>query len=263
MMAGCLVALCALAAAAATASAAPPEFGTCTKVAPKTGQYSGKNCLYPAPGKGSYVFVPGGGAKKKFTFSVESPVLRTSGGREVSCVFGEGEGEYASAKTVNITKLVFSNCQAPGAKTTFESWCQNIGNFRGEVTMNELTGELGYNEHAARTKVGLDIKPKTGKALVLFECGGANEVTEHGMGTGTVLEVEGSVIGRVKTINKPTQENLVTFTAKNGAQVPEQFEGGVKDTLTTLVGPTKTPEPSRFSGIAEVTNEEPIEVKAQ
>ncbi len=66
--------------------------------------------------------------------------------------------------------------------------------------MNELTGELGYIEHVGKTKVGLDIKAKTGKALVLFECGGADGIdSERGMGTGKLLEVEGSVIGRVKT----------------------------------------------------------------
>ena len=260
MMAGCLVASCAVGGAAA-ASAAPPEFGTCTKVARKAGEYSTKNCVHPTPGAGSYNWVSGPGAKKKFTFTVESPVLKTSGGRVVSCAFGEGEGEYASAKAVNVTKLVFQNCQTP-AKTTFEGFCQNIGAFRGDVTLNELVGELGYIEHAEKTKVGLDLKPKVGKALVLFECGGATEQTEHGLGTGTLLEVEGSVIGRVKSFNKAVTENVVTFTAKKGAQVPEQFEGGVKDTLTTLVGPTKTPAPSTFSGIAEATNEEPIEVKA-
>jgi hypothetical protein len=262
LIAGCIVAGSTVAgAAAASASAEPPEFGACVEVAAHTGEYSAK-CLRPAPGKGKWDFVPAG-TKKKFTYYVEDPVFKTAAGAEVTCDFGEGEGEYTSGKAVSLPKLIFQNCSLAGAKTVYESFCQNIGGFRGEVTMNELTGELGYIEHNGKTKVGLDIKPKIGKALVLFECGGASELTERGLGTGKLLEVEGSVIGRIKTINKPVEENIVTFTVKRGVQTPEEFEGGVKDTLVTLEGTTKTAQPTTFSGYAEETNEEPIEVKAR
>src|SRR5262245_35490265 len=247
--------------AAATASAEPPEFGTCVEVAKKTGEYSGKNCRKTAPGRGKYNFVPAGG--QKFTYFVEDPLLKTESGREISCAFGEGEGEFASGKTVNIGKIIFQNCQAAGAKTVYESFCQNIAAFRGEVTTNELVGELGYIENGAKTRVGVDVKPKVGNALATFECGGANELTERGMGTGTLLEVEGSAIGRIKYLNKPTEENLVTFTVKGGKQVPEQFEGGVKDTLTTLEGLTKTAEATTFSGFIEAEGAAPLEVKAK
>jgi hypothetical protein len=263
MLAGCMVASCALGGVAvATAAAAPPEFGACVKVAPKTGEYSGKNCLVPAPGKGSYNFVPGGAANKKFTVNVSEPVLKTAA-HEVTCVFGEGEGEYTGAKTLSVSKLILSDCKQAGAKTVNESWCQNIGGFRGEVTVNELAGELGFFDKKGIKKVGLDLKAKSGTALAMYECGGANEITEHGMGTGTLMELEGSVIGQVKTVNHPVEENGVTFAVKAGAQVPEQFEGGVKDTLILNVGPSKTPEAATLATVAELTNGEPIEVKAK
>jgi hypothetical protein len=264
-MVGSMIVCCAVvgAAAAATASATLPEFGRCVAVTPKTGEYMGKNCVTPAPGTGKYNFLPGPGVQKKFTTNVEGSTLRTAGGKEIKCESGEGEGEYTGPKTVSVTKLVFRNCSIAGAKTIYEGFCQNIGAFRGEVTANELVGELGFIVGGEKPRVGLDFKAKTGKVLASFECGGATELTEHGLGTGTLLEVEGSVIGRILPINRMTQESFVSFVAKKGVQMPEQFEGGEKDTLVTLVGLEKTPEASTFSGIADMIGEEPIEVKGK
>jgi hypothetical protein len=260
------VALALSAAGAGAASAALPELGRCEKSPTKTGEYAGNRCLgLSKTGKGAYAWAPGPGVNKKFTAAVEGVVLQTTGPSKISiaCQFGEAEGEYTGPRTLTVSKLLFQSCQQAGAKTVLSSWCQNIGSFRGEVSTNELAGELGYIEHTTKTKVGLDLKAKTGTALALFECGGAAEVGEHGLGTGTLLEVEGSVIGRVKKINVMTEENLLTTTVKAGAQVPEAFEGGVKDTLTTLVGLTKTPAPSTFASVSEVANLEPLEIKAK
>lgn len=269
MLAGCIVASCVLSGlATAAASAAPPEFGHCVQVAPKTGEYNGPHCLNPAPGKGRWDWVAGGGEKKKLTLELSEPVIK-SAARTITCPFAEGEGEYASAKTVTVSKLVFMDCQQSGAKTTLESWCQNIGSTKGEIPAKELTGELGYIEHAGnKTKVGLDLKATTATALALFECGGAEEtipMLEIGTGTGTILELEGSVIGRVKKQNAPVEENLVTFAVnkRTGAQVPEAFEGGEKDTLIENVGLAKTAESATLATMAEIENEEPIEIKAR
>lgn len=266
LLAGCVIALGAMGELAGAAFAEPPEFGTCVQVAPKTGAYSGRSCLHPAkPGKGKYEWMTEPTANNKFSGFLEEPVLKTTGAQkiQVACVFGELEGEYTGAKSLIIKQLLFGNCQRAGVSNVLESWCQNVASFRGEVSTQELTGELGYIEHGAKTRVGLDIKPKAGKALALFECGGASPVGEYGTGTGTLLEVEGSVIGRVKRINKPVEENVTTFMVKNGMQIPEQFEGGLKDTLTTLVGVTKTAEPSTLSGYAEVESQEEVEIKAK
>jgi hypothetical protein len=270
----CLVAVFAIGAAVtASASAAEyelaglPEIGRCVQVAPKMGEYKGKSCVSPAaPGKGRYDWQPGPGPNPKFTAIVEEPVLKTSSAT-ITCSFGEAEGSYTNSKTLTVTSLILSGCQKAGAKTVTESWCQNVGMFRGEVKTNELTGEVGYIEHSGKkAKIGLDLKAKTAKALALFECGGAEEsipMEEIGTGLGTFFEIEGSVIGRVKKFNKMLEEDIVTFTVSGGKQVPEKFEGGVNDTLITLVGLTKTAEPSTLATYAEAESEEPIEIKAR
>jgi hypothetical protein len=248
-----------------SASAAFPEFGRCVKV-PHTGEFNGGNCT-GAEGGRNYQFVPGPGPNPKFTTSFEASVISSSGASKttITCEFAEGEGEYTGAKTETIKKLAFKDCETPEVvgKGAFTRWCQNAGNFRGEITANELSGELGYI--LAPTTVGLDLKPLSGSSLGLFECGGANETTEHGMGTGVFRELTGSVIGRVLKLNKMTTEGAAKYIfTKTGKQVPEQLEGGTKDTLTTLVGLTeKTPEPTLFSGAQSTTNGEAMEVKAK
>jgi hypothetical protein len=268
LIAGC-IGSCALGTAGVAATpalAAAPEWGKCVEVAKGTGVYRGKNCLtVAAPGRGKFVWQAEPTAKPKYALSIEGATLSSSGGRVIKCESGEGEGEYTGAKTTSIAKPLFSNCKVTSEELPlFASYCQNVGNFRGEITLNEVVGELGYIEHALRTKVGVDLKPKSGSAFGLFECGGASEVTEHGMGTGTFLELTGSVIGRIKPINRPFEELFTYFTAAGTKQTPEQFEGGEVDTLTVLNGlVAKTPEPTSFTSINESLNEEPVEIKGR
>jgi hypothetical protein len=264
----CLTACCATSGlAVGTAAAEPPEFGRCVEVPAKTGKYVGSKCLSMSPtNKGRFEWMSGPGAKKKFSFITEPIVLRGTGAAKLSidCEFAEGEGEYTSATALAVTKLVLIDCKTPKkteSEPALKTWCQSIGNFRGEVTGQELTGELGYI--VAQKQVGLNLKAKTGKTIALFECGGASEVGERGTGLGTLTEIEGSVIGRIKKVNTMVEENLLTFKVKKGVQVPEMFEGGEKDALITNVGVTKTPEPTTLSTIVEVTNEEALEVKAK
>ena len=80
--------------------------------------------------------------------------------------------------------------------------------------------------------------------------------------------VEGSVIGELphNELNRMTSETQTVFTQEGGAQSPEEFEGGEKDTLTTttITGISKTEEqtgldgeqPSRFFG-------EPLEIRTK
>lgn len=271
----CLVAVLAISATAtASASAAEyelaglPEIGRCVKVAPKTGTYVGGQCLRVAPpGKGNYEWMPGPGANAKFTFSTEQVVLQGTGAPKlnISCEFAEGEGEYVNSKTLTVSKLVISDCKTPKkseSEPLVKTWCQNVGNLRGEVTGQELTGEVGYI--VKKGQVGLDLKAKTGKTIALFECGGSSEIgVERGTGTGTFEELEGSVIGRVKKLSRMVEENVLTFKTSAGKQVPEMFEGGVKDTLIDNVGLTKTAEPMTLTAVATVVNGEKLEIKAR
>jgi hypothetical protein len=265
-----LVAVLAIGAIGATgASAALPEFGRCVKVTHGTGEYNGGNCVALGGGR-NYNWVAGPGATPKFTISTEFPVINSSGASKttISCEFAEGEGEYTGVKSETVKKLVFRDCETPEKpgetpEEAIKRWCQNVGNFRGEITASELSGELGYI--TATTLTGLDVKPLSGSNLAAFECGGANETTERGMGTGISRELQGSVIGRVANVNRMTTEGLVKYIVnKKGIQVPEHLEGGTKDTLTTLVGLVeKTPEATTFSGVEGLTNAGALEVKTK
>jgi hypothetical protein len=270
MMAGCLLACGAsLGAVAGSASAALPEFGRCVEVA-KTGQYKGAKCVgVVASHKGGYEWMPGPGAAKKFTLSIGQVHLKGSGAEplDITCEFGEGEGEYTGPKEFTVPKWHVSDCRLPKkteAEPLLKTWCQSVTNNRGEITGQELVGEPGYI--LTPTQVGVDLKPKSGSALATFECGGASEApVERGTGLGTLVEVEGSIIGRVKKINVMTEENFVLFKVSKttGAQVPESFEGGEKDTLITNVGLSKTSQASTLAGEVEVFNEEAMELKAK
>jgi hypothetical protein len=62
-----------------------------------------------------------------------------------------------------------------------------------------------------------------------------------------------------------TSQSTLTYNAVAGKQAPEQFESGLKDTLTTTViaGLDKTSEQSGLTTTATTTNEERLETKAK
>src|SRR5207253_219433 len=79
---------------------------------------------------------------------------------------------------------------------------------------------------------------------------------------------EGSVIGRLKYVNKMLPFNGLAYSQKEGKQIPEAFQGGVKDTLTesvTVVAEPlkKTSEQAGLAGSGELKNGETIEIKAK
>ncbi len=260
----CLVALALIgSSAAATASAAEyeltglPELGKCVPAAtPKTGQYTGSHCVRPAAGKGGYNWVPGPGAKPKFEGTISTTKLETVGKKfVVECSFGVATGEYTGTKTANV-KLALVGCLD---EQTLQK-CQN-GPQEAEIETT-IPAEIGYIKAGEKPKVGLDLKPT---APISFTCGLPPELP-------TVVSVEGSAIGLIKPPNSMRSAFKLTYTAPGGKQVPEQFEGGVKDTLTlkritglesateqvglTIIGGEEKPKP------LVIENEEPIEIKA-
>src|ERR1700693_4745932 len=110
ILAGCALSCCASASiGAATAAAELPELGRCVEVPAKTGKYGGSHCIgAPKAAKSRYEWLPGPGANKKFTASVEAPVLQGTGASKlnIKCEYGEVEGEYTSEKAASITKLL-------------------------------------------------------------------------------------------------------------------------------------------------------------
>jgi hypothetical protein len=238
-----------------------PELGRCVKSAPEMGEYKFGHCAVPAAGKGSNNWLMGPGEKRKFTSVLKAPAIETTGGNKVliTCASGTAEGEYTGSHTLTVKKLVFSGCAESPAKG-LASDCQNTGGANGQIEAKELAGELGFVAHTAKPKVGVDLKAASGSVMAAFECGGASEVTGKGTGTGTPRELEGSVIGNVKAINTMALKNALSYEASGGHQAPEHFEGGVRDTLTTLVGLQKTAEPTTLVALEEVKNEEPLEI---
>jgi hypothetical protein len=239
-----------------------PEFGRCVKSAPKQGEYRYVHCNVDAAGKGTHNWLPGPGPNSKFKSVYKAPALQTTGAGKtlITCVSGAGEGQYSGVKSVRITKLVLSGCAISPA-SGIVSKCQNIGAANGEIEAKELVGELGFIASGPKPKVGLDLKAASGAVMASFECGGASEVTGKGSGTGMPREIEGSVIGKLAKLDTMVTTNTTTYEAKAGHQVPESLQGGVKDTLTTLVGLTKTPEATTLATLEEVKSEEAIEVR--
>jgi hypothetical protein len=234
----CLVAVCAIASAATTASAyeltGVPELGRCVKVAPGAGLYKYKNCVKgTSTGPGQYEWQPGPGEKGSFFVEIGEVELETVGKAKVACGFSELTGQWTGGKTATIN-LRFQGC----LNTVTAKSCQSQANqpaqittstfFEGEEIPNPIEGELGFIHNAKPFKVGLDLKPKEGQTNVLtFSCGGAIEPPEPP----EAWSIEGSVIGRIRPLAVMGTTVKMNYLATKGKQVPEKFEEGVKDTL--------------------------------
>src|ERR1700682_3211521 len=252
----CLIAvLTGSAIASAAASAALPEFGRCVKVTtPHTGAYKGNNCLIPAGGTGAYNWEPGPGAAKKFEGAGETATLETVGKQKIQCGGSTFTGEYTGAKTETVT-LNLINC----ADVSTAQLCQSNPVKEGEIeTPVALEGELGFIVGGEKPTVGLALKHSP--TIVTFECGKLPETTiVHGA-------LEGSVISKIMPIDRMVKEFKQTYRTSAGKQIPQQFEGGAKDTLTlTLVsGLTKTTEEAGLKNkLVTEENEEALEIKAK
>ncbi len=251
-----------------------PEFGRCVRAEKQKGskthgEYNSVHCDLQRNSKGKDDWLPGPGAKNKFKSVLRGVTLASTGASKavIECAGASGEGEYEGSKSLAIKKLILSGCAESPSKGV-ASDCQGIGAADGEIEVKELAGELGYvevvpNPVRETEKVGIDLKAASSSTLASFECGGANEMLGKGTGTGTLREIEGSVIGNVSDTNNMTSTNTTTYGASGGAQVPEHFEDGIPDTLITLVGLTKAAEPTTLAATEAVTNEEPIEVRTK
>jgi hypothetical protein len=254
----CLIALLTGSAiASAGASAALPELGRCVKVAvPHTGKYKYASCVVLAAGsKGSFNWEPGPGALKKFEGSTTvTTVLETSSKIKISCAGGTFNGEYTGAKTLTAT-VDLINCENLAGKAKCQSNPAKEGEIEDAVP---LEGELGFIAAGEKPLVGLDLKAKSpGTTIVTFECGKLPEVF-HGT-------LEGSVIARIKPIEKMAEEFTMTYKQTNSKQLPEQFEGGAKDTLATqlLIGTESSTQATGLTSGVLIPNEEPLEIKAK
>jgi hypothetical protein len=270
----------ALAASAMLASAAPaeeynlhslPEVGRCVRVGGKPrhagAEYVGARCIKSEPGGGRafYNWRSGAGAKNKFSIKIQTPTHLKTASDEVTCMSGSAQGEYTGPKNFKLSPIVFLGCNVSPAASEEAALCQNSMANNGEITTKELIGDLGFISRARPKQpvVGFDLRPASEPNLAVFECGGANKLAGKSTGLGTSRELQGSVIGKTEPIDAMETERMLAFQSGGGTQLPESFQGGPKDTLTTLVGPSKTPAPTTLSATLKETDEERLEVLAR
>jgi hypothetical protein len=233
-----------------------PEIGRCEpaestgsgKTAVFHGGYSDSGCTLEEPGKlGRYEWTTGPGAKPKFSGSAKTTLQGVSGGKVV-CSGGTSSGEYTGAKTLTAS-LVLTGCKSQTSKQQ----CQSASAAAGEIVTSPLAGSLGFvediaSETSVSAVVGVDFSHAP--TLLSAECGGLSEQ----------LEVKGSVIVPISKIDKMSTSFSLKGKATAGKQQPEEFEGGVKDTLTATLG--AGPEQAGLTTTGKLANEEPLEIKA-
>jgi hypothetical protein len=261
----CLLAVLAVSAfAVSTASAAEyeikglPEVGRCKKVALGQGTYRAGQCIAVAPpGRGSYEWTQVKAADKAtFSGSGGETTIATVGHGAIKCINANFTGEYITAKTATVT------VQFQGCVNQANVQCQS-GNTKSEIQTLPLEAEYGFIRNEVKegkiiVVVGLDLKPTPPLTeLASYECGNPLESAK----------IEGSVIGKVSPINKMTSVlNFLYYVRKNGEQLPQKFQEGPTDTLTTTFqnGFETTSAPTSLN-IKEYigSNATPLEIKAK
>jgi alpha-tubulin suppressor-like RCC1 family protein len=234
-----------------------PELGRCVEAKGLTGEYKNHFCVSPGEGHGRDNWLPGPGSKPKFSGTGEATTLETVGNKKIECKSSTFVGEYTGAKSETVT-VDLTGCIEHVSKAS----CQSNPTKAGEIeTTQPLEGVLGFITSGEKPVVGWDLKPKSPATTVAtFECGKFPEATVHGT-------VEGSVIAPVKATNVDQMVPAfgLTYTVKAGKQVPERFQGGEPDTLTTTLisGTEKTVEQSGLKTKELSKSEEPLEIKAK
>jgi hypothetical protein len=236
-----------------------PEIGRCVKTPIGKGIYAGSQCVtVAAPGRGKYEWTQVNATEKQtFSGSGGETKFVTPGHGTIKCIDSNLTGEWRGPKTATV-EIEFQGCQ-----NEHEVLCQTTPQTKSEIKTLPLEGELGFIKNVVRegktiVSIGLDLKPQSPLTeLASYECGGNNETAR----------LEGSVIGEIKPIDKMTLEsNLVYRTTSAGAQLPEAFQGGEKDTLLTTFqsGLESTTAPSTLkikNYIGKNTN--PLEIRAK
>lgn len=195
-----LVGLCLIAAfvvsalAAATSSAALPEWGKCVKLPAEIngkvktkGKYADANCTEKlAPATGEYEFLKGtsglvGGTEFTNTATSAKVSLETSFGISVNCTGQTARGELSGTKEVSQVSVTFTGCEASlcsfPCENTFAEDEGEEGNFhyrKGEIVTFGLKGRLVYISGAGTPdpSVGLQLEPEEKKGwFAFFGCG--------------------------------------------------------------------------------------------
>jgi hypothetical protein len=215
----CLIAVFAMTAvAAASASAAGPEYFECAKV--KGGKLE-KGCGKEG-GKGGYIRRAPTKLPSKFTgkngvsiLTVFVPGVGIVGDTE--CQKATGKGAIISATQAEDT-VVFEKCESSGKKCTSVQAKEK----KGDITTNTLLSTLVATGEA-KSGVGVTVAAKSGGNSAEFNC--------EGLKVSTMGAVTGEDTGNVELVSK-TAENI--FSVNEGGEPTIATEGSRFTLLSTI-----------------------------
>jgi hypothetical protein len=228
MMSLCVLAVCATAGvAAASASAALPEYLECGKVKGKVGGFINNLCTEKSETKtGAFELLPLTKAKKVSVSGKNSTLESTAG--IVTCGTAAAKGSITNSKEWTAVVIRYTKCTLLGNGQQCTN--QPVTSKKAIVT-NALKGSIGYLAGKGGTPtIGLSLKPETGEFLVQFTCGGPE------------IRVKGTVIGvQAGNVNVVTVNSTLTYKQSKTVQEWTSFEGG-KVGEETLKSEAKTSE---------------------
>lgn len=227
----CLTALLAVGCmATAAALAAPPEYGTCAKVAGKIGAWSTAGCTKKSGAStGEYEWTP---ITEGQTYTLQLKPksvakFETIYGETMECSAATGEGSILSTGSSSLV-LQFTGCHSGAfpCETFREPNGPPNPSPEGTLTFN-ATRTLGYLKHKKNIGAVLVIKGNE------FHCNGGS-FSENGREY--MFNDQQGAIGPVKAGKMLAKETL-KFKATNGEQEPASFEGAAAQSLHILGAP--------------------------
>jgi hypothetical protein len=234
MLGLCLVAVFAMSAvAAASASAAEPEYLSCVKAAKVgktyTGGYNNKTCTeVNAKSEGKYATKPVASGttftskSKGATFTVEGTIVKCKKDTDSGTFFGGG---------AIVEEITFSDCGVNGNK---KEPCESAGAGAGTIKTNRLSDFLVYI-NAEETELGVHLIGSGGWAE--FSCGAKS------------FALHGTLIG---TIENTAKGDTVVFKVSGGHQEHTAYwEEGFEEPGIHL-----RTEPSEAEATLETTDEQ-------
>ena len=230
-------------AGAASALAAPPEFGRCIKVAKGTGVYANANCT-SAGGEQKFEWIPGPGPNPKFTITVSNEIKPffiedADGSGKLSCREGSATGEITGPDTIgSLKEFTWKGCEAAG-----------IGPDNGLIFAEVGSGALGVwkaGETPLKNKVGLEFSP-----LIYDTTIGGGAITLHG---------EGQIIGQIMANNSMTLNKTLLLVERKGKQIPDRFEG--EPAVSLIQSFSGSSQPAVIAWKSTITFAEKIEINS-
>jgi hypothetical protein len=157
---------------------------------------------------------------KTFTATSKGSRLETVSGIQTKCTGDTAFGEITGAQNGSMT-ITFTGCKLKKVP------CNTPGATPGTIATNSLSMKM-YYVNKAKKAVGIDLVEASGAPFL-----------EYGCGSATFARVVGSVIGRIKPVNKlvtPSETFVLRFVQNLGVQKIANLEGGPIDVLETSFG---------------------------